>query len=237
MRAIILTLFPDMFPGPLGQSLAGQALANGLWSLEILNIRDFATDKHRTVDDKSYGGGTGMVLRADILEAAIEAARVRLPSAVLVYPSPRGEPARQARMAELCQQDLIILCGRFEGIDQRIIDYYQPLEISFGDIIFSGGEIPAMSLLDACIRLIPGVIGKESALDEESFNCSENSAGLLEYPHYTRPPIWKGLPVPEVLASGNHAQIKAWRANEAETATRSRRPDLWEQYIQRKNAP
>lgn len=230
LRALILTLFPDMFPGPLGQSLAGRALAEGLWSLEVLNIRDFATDKHGTVDDRPYGGGTGMVLKPDILELAIEHGRTRLPGARLIYTSPRGRPLHQRMVEGMKDQSLIILCGRFEGVDQRIIDHYQMEEISLGDFVLSGGELAALTLLDACVRLIPGVIGKESALAQESFAETEDCAGLLEYPHYTRPPVWKGLPVPEVLTNGNHEQIRLWRRAEAEAVTQSRRPDLWQAF-------
>lgn len=264
LRAIALTLFPEMFPGPLGQSLAGTALKKGIWSLEAINIRDFAEDKHKTVDDSPYGGGTGMVMRADVLGRAIEHAQARLPGTKLIYFTPRGAPLTQAlaeslvyplsrlrereaapsqepdaigtgmgtaglRHAEVAsatqagEGNLILICGRFEGIDERIIEHYKPLEISLGDFVLSGGEIPALALLDACVRLLPGVIGKESALDEESF---KNSSLLLEYPHYTRPPLWKGLAVPGVLASGDHAAINAWRKLEAERATQARRPEL-----------
>lgn len=229
MKIIALTLFPEMFPGPLGHSLAGRALKEGLWSLQVINIRDFAADKHKTVDDSPYGGGTGMVMRADILGLTIEHAQRLLPGAQLIYFTPRGEQLRQAQVRKLKEQDLILICGRFEGIDQRVLDHYNPLEISVGDYVLSGGEVAALTFLDAAIRLIPGVIGKESALAEESFACEE-TAGLLEYPHYTRPPAWKGLEVPEVLLSGNHSDISAWRRAEAENATRERRPDLWTVY-------
>ncbi len=229
MKVIALTLFPEMFPGPLGHSLAGRALKEGLWSLETINSRDFAADKHKTVDDSPYGGGTGMVMRPDILGAAIEHAQSLRPNAQLIYFTPRGEPLRQERVQALKEKDLILICGRFEGIDQRVIDHYKPLEISVGDYVLSGGEVAAITFLDAAIRLIPGVIGKESALSEESFSCEE-TAGLLEYPHYTRPPAWRGLEVPQVLLSGNHAEIGAWRRAEAESATRERRPDLLKEY-------
>lgn len=227
LRAIALTLFPEMFPGPLGQSLAGTALKKGLWSLEAVNIRDFAEDRHKTVDDSPYGGGTGMVMRADIIGKAIEHAQDRLPGAQLIYFTPRGVPLHQTLVEELKDQALILLCGRFEGIDERVMDQYRPLEVSLGDFVLSGGEIAALALLDAAVRLSPGVIGKESALAEESFAQTEDSAGLLEYPHYTRPPLWNGLPVPEVLLSGDHAAINAWRRARAEETTRKRRPDMW----------
>lgn len=230
MRILALTLFPDMFPGCLGHSLAGQALAKGLWSLQTINIRDFATDKHRNVDEKPYGGGTGMVLRADILAPALDAAIAQLPHARRIYPSPRGALFSQSMAEQWKTHDLIILCGRFEGIDQRIIEHYQLEEVSLGDFVLSGGEVAAIAMLDACIRLLPGVIGKESALDEESFSGGENNALLLEYPHYTRPPVWEGRAVPEALTSGNHEAIRAWRRNQAETLTRQRRPDLWQRY-------
>lgn len=234
LRALILTLFPDMFPGPLGCSLAGQALEKGLWSLEAWNLRDFAEDKHKTVDDRPYGGGTGMVMKPDVLARALEAAQAHLPGALLLYPSPRGVPLSQGLVQGWQGRDMIILCGRFEGVDQRIIDHYQLLEVSLGDFILSGGEIAALALLDASVRLLPGVIGKESALSEESFNTVEEFAGLLEYPLYTRPPFWQGRPVPEVLLSGHHDEIRRWRLEQAETITQARRPDVWERYVKRK---
>lgn len=224
--AIALTLFPEMFPGPLGHSLAGKALQNGIWSLEALNIRDFATDKHKTVDDSPYGGGIGMVMKPDVVHNAIEAAKAKLHDATLIYTSPRGVPFTQAIAHELAQKQLIILCGRFEGVDQRVIDHHRMREISMGDFVLSGGEIAAYAMLDACVRLLPGVIGKEEAVISESFSLGEESARLLEYPHYTRPPLWNGMPVPEVLLSGNHEQINAWRLEQARQQTAARRPDL-----------
>jgi tRNA (guanine37-N1)-methyltransferase len=224
--AIALTLFPDMFPGPLGQSLAGTALKNKLWSLEAIDIRSFATDKHRTVDDSPYGGGVGMVLKPDIVDTAIEHAKTRLPNAKILYTSPRGMPFNQALATEFKNHDLIIVCGRFEGLDQRVIDHHQMIEVSLGDFVLSGGEIAALAILDACVRLIPGVIGKEDAINEESFAITSDYAGLLEYPHYTRPPLWKGVGVPEVLLSGNHREINNWRLAKAEEITAKRRPDL-----------
>lgn len=226
--AIALTLFPEMFPGPLSHSLAGTALEKGLWSLESLNIRDFATDKHRTVDDSPYGGGVGMVMKPDVVDAAIEHAKQLFaprPS-TLIYTSPRGIPFNQKMAQEFSQQNLIILCGRFEGVDQRVIDHHKMLEISLGDFVLSGGEIAALAMLDACVRLIPGVIGKAEATQIESFSLSEESARLLEFPHYTRPPSWKGLDVPEVLLSGNHKNIETWRHEQAKKETETRRPDL-----------
>jgi len=240
LRALILTLFPEMFPGPLGVSLAGKALEKGIWALEAINIRDFAEDRHKTVDDSPYGGGTGMVMRADIMGRAIEAAQTRLPGAQLICLTPRGKPLTQAMVETLKNQELILICGRFEGIDERVMAHYNPLEISLGDYVLSGGELAAMALLDACVRLLPGVIGKESALHEESFSTfpspcrgegqgggGANSAGLLEYPQYTKPPSWNGLAVPEVLLSGHHKEIEQWRRAQAENITKARRPDLW----------
>ena len=223
---ITLTLFPDMFPGSLGQSLAGKALENGIWSLKTIDIRDFSTDKHRTVDASPYGGGTGMVLKPDVVDAAVEAAQKQLPNAKILYPSPRGRVLTQKMVEELKNQELIIVCGRFEGLDQRVIDHHQMIEVSLGDFVLSGGEIAAFALLDACVRLLPGVISKESATHEESFAVTTEYAGLLEYPHYTRPPVWNGMAVPEVLLSGNHEHINTWRLEQAKAITRARRPDL-----------
>lgn len=231
--AIALSLFPEMFPGPLGHSLAGRALENGIWSLEALNIRDFADDRHSTVDDRPYGGGIGMVLKPDIVDRAVEFARHKLPKARVVYPTPRGIPFAQAQAEELKSLDLIILCGRFEGVDQRVLEHHDMLEVSMGDYVLSGGEIAAMAILDACVRLLPGVIGNEGALAEESFNASADYAGLLEYPHYTRPSFWNGMPVPEVLLSGNHEQIHRWRLQQSIEVTKARRPDLMSKWEQR----
>lgn len=308
MQVLALTLFPEMFPGPLGHSLAGRALDEGLWSLQTLNIRDFAEDKHKTVDAPPYGGGTGMVMRADVLAKAINHAKMLLPGATLIYFTPRGERLTQGLIHDILSRSkkksepsaheavphvsgdsraagaLILICGRFEGVDQRVLDHYAPLEISVGDYILSGGEVAALTFLDACVRLIPGVIGKESALHEESFSApvkgwgqvapippgsrrpasrgnnqieerfdcatqscalsanlsknneknTRNSACLLEYPLYTRPPEWMGRAVPDVLLSGNHAEISRWRAEQRETVTKARRPDLWNIYLNEK---
>ncbi len=221
-RATILTLFPEMFPGPLGVSLAGKALASGLWELEARDIRNSATDKHRSVDDTPAGGGPGMVLRPDILAAAIDAANVA-PDRPRLLMSPRGRPLTQARVAELATgPGPLIVCGRFEGIDQRVIDARSLEEVSIGDYVLSGGEIAAMALVDACVRLLPGVMGKEASGAEESF-----SEGLLEYPQYTRPQAFEGRTIPEILTSGDHAKVAAWRRAESEALTRARRPDLW----------
>ena len=220
-RATILTLFPDMFPGPLGVSLAGKALASGLWTLEARDIRDSATDRHRSVDDTPAGGGPGMVLRADVLAAAIDAANIA-PDRPRLLMSPRGRPLTQSRVAELAAgRGPLIVCGRFEGIDQRVIEARGLEEVSVGDYVLSGGEIAAMALIDACVRLLPGVMGKAASGADESF-----SDGLLEYPQYTRPKEFEGRPIPEILLSGDHARVAAWRRAEAEALTRARRPDL-----------
>jgi tRNA (guanine37-N1)-methyltransferase len=224
--ATILTLYPDMFPGPLGHSLAGRALAEGTWSLDTVQIRDFATDKHRTVDDTPAGGGAGMVLKVDVLARAIDHARALHPDAPVVAMTPRGKPLTQARVRELAAgPGVTVLCGRFEGFDERIFAGRDVEEIAVGDVVLSGGECGALILLDACIRLLPGVMGAASSGHEESF---EN--GLLEYPHYTRPNLWEGRTIPEVLRSGDHAKIAAWRTAMAEVDTRLRRPDLWERH-------
>lgn len=221
--ATVLTLYPDMFPGPLGISLAGRALAEGRWSLDARNIRDFATDKHSTVDGTPAGGGAGMVLRADVLAAAIDSVPAGRP---LLAMTPRGAPLTQARVRSLAEgPGVTILCGRFEGFDERIFAARDIEEVSIGDYILSGGEMGALVLLDACIRLLPGVMGAAYSGVDESFE-----TGLLEYPQYTRPFEWEGRTIPEVLRSGDHARISAWRKSMAETETRLRRPDLWERH-------
>ena len=226
-RAQILTLYPEMFPGPLAVSLAGRALAEGKWACDPIHIRDFATDRHRTVDDTPAGGGAGMILRADILGLAIDHALQKVPDLPVIAMTPRGAPITQGRIRELAAgPGATILCGRFEGFDERIFEARPVEQISMGDIILSGGEMGALMLLDACIRLLPGVMGAASSGDEESFE-----SGLLEYPHYTRPVIWEGRAIPEVLRSGDHAKITAWRKQRAEEDTRLRRPDLWERHI------
>jgi tRNA (guanine37-N1)-methyltransferase len=225
-RATVLTLFPEMFPGPLGVSLAGKALASGLWALEARDIRDSATDRHRSVDDTPAGGGPGMVLRADVLAAAIDAADIALnhpTSRPRLLMSPRGRPLTQSRVMELAAgPGPLIICGRFEGVDQRVIAGRGLEEVSIGDYILSGGEIAALALIDACVRLLPGVMGKLASGADESF-----SDGLLEYPQYTRPQEFEGQPIPEILLSGDHAKVAAWRQAEAEALTRAKRPDLW----------
>ena len=221
-HARVLTIFPDMFPGPLGVSLVGQALEDGIWGFDCVDIRDFGLTKHRTVDDTPAGGGAGMVMRADVLAAAIDHAREDMAGVPMIYLSPRGRPLTQARVRKLSAGlGAILLAGRFEGIDQRVIDARGLEEISIGDYVLSGGEMAAMVLIDACVRLLPGVRGANASLDEETFE-----SGLLEYPQYTRPREWEGHAIPEVLLSGDHKRIAAWRRAEAERLTRERRPDL-----------
>ncbi len=220
-RATVLTLFPEMFPGPLGHSLAGKALAAGRWSLQADDIRAYATDRHRSVDDTPFGGGAGMVMRPDIVDAAVAGHADGRP---LVFLSPRGAPLTQAIVQDLAGgEGVVLLCGRFEGVDERVIAHRGMQEISVGDYVLSGGEPAAMVLLDACVRLLPGVMGAAASAVEESF-----TDGLLEYPHYTRPANWQGRQVPDVLLSGNHAAVAAWRREQSERITRERRPDLWE---------
>jgi len=222
-RATVLTIFPEMFPGPLGASLAGKALANGLWSLAAVDIRDFAGDRHHTVDDTPAGGGPGMIMKADVLGRAIDATADDRPRLLM---SPRGQPLTQARVRELTQgPGIVAVCGRFEGVDERVIAGRGLIEVSIGDYVLSGGELAAMVLIDACVRLIPGVMGKESSGADESF-----SAHLVEYPQFTRPQVWEGRAIPDVLLCGDHGKVDAWRRTEAERLTRERRPDLWTAY-------
>jgi len=225
--ATVLTLYPEMFPGPLGVSLAGRAREEGKWSVDTVQIRDFAQDKHRTVDDTPAGGGAGMVLKVDVLARAIDHARENGPEGRPVLAmTPRGKPLNQQRVRELADgPGVIVLCGRFEGFDERIFEGRQVEEVCIGDIILSGGEPAALMLLDACIRLLPGVMGAASSGDDESFE-----SGLLEYPQYTRPQEWEGHLIPEVLRSGDHGKIAKWRQAMAQADTRSRRPDLWDRY-------
>ncbi len=226
--ATILTIFPEMFPGPLGHSLAGRALDEGIWRLEAVDIRGFARDKHRSVDDTPFGGGPGMVMRPDVVDAAIAGAGGVGP---LLCLSPRGRPLRQERVQSLAEGPGVrLLCGRFEGIDERVIEAREIEEICLGDFVLSGGEPAAIALIDASVRLLPGVVGDGETLVEESF-----ARGLLEYPHYTRPQSWQGRAVPEVLLSGHHGEIRQWRQEQAEAATRQRRPDLWERYLARQD--
>ena len=226
--ARVLTLFPEMFPGPLGMSLAGKALESGLWALEVLDIRDFARDKHRSVDDQPFGGGAGMVMRPDVVDAALAAVEDR--AGPVIYLTPRGRPLDQARVAALAAEPgATVLCGRYEGVDQRVLEARAVEELSVGDYLLSGGEPAALVLIDAVVRLLPGVMGNETSAAEESFE-----RGLLEYPLYTRPARWRGLEVPEVLVSGHHAKVRRWRREQAEAATRQRRPDLWARYRARR---
>lgn len=234
-RAVALTLFPEMFPGPLGFSLIGKALESGIWSLKAIDFRAFARDKHRSVDDTPAGGGPGLVLRADIAASAIDRARADLTEelgpqsserAPILFLSPRGRPLSQAWARELAEGPAAILaCGRFEGVDQRVLDARGAIEMCVGDAVYTGGEIPAMAVLDAVVRLLPGVVGDPKSLQDESF-----ADGLLEHPHYTRPAEWEGRAVPDVLLSGDHAKVDAWRRSEAERLTQTRRPDLWRAY-------
>ena len=223
-QATVLTLFPEMFPGPLGHSLAGRGLADGAWSLETVRLREFASDRHQSVDDTPFGGGAGMVLRADVVAAALDA--VPADGRPRLVMSPRGRPLEQRRVRALAEgPGVVVLCGRFEGIDERVLRRRDLEEISLGDYVLSGGEPAALALLDACVRLLPGVMGSSASLEEESFG-----DGLLEYPQYTRPRVFEGLEVPAVLLSGDHGRIRAWRRAEAERTTRERRPDLWHRY-------
>lgn len=226
--ATVVTLFPEMFPGPLGSSLSGKALEEGLWSLDTVQIRDFASDKHRTVDDTCYGGGAGMILKPDVVDAALREATQREPQKrPLIYLTPRGKKLEQSYVRHLALETpgVALLCGRYEGVDQRVLEAWDVEEISIGDYILSGGEMAALTLLDACIRLLPGVIGKEESLLNESFEL-----GLLEYPLYTRPQSWNNKIVPDVLLSGDHQKIAQWRQQQAERITQVRRPDLWATY-------
>jgi len=224
--AHVLTILPEMFPGPLGHSLAGRARDNGLWQLALSDIREFASGKHRSVDDTPCGGGPGMVMRPDVVDAALAAAPSGLP---VFYLSPRGRTIDQALVRDLATgPGVTLLCGRFEGVDQRVLDARAVVELSLGDFVLSGGEPAAIALIDACVRLLPGVMGEAQSLAEESF-----AEGLLEYPHYTRPAVWAGRAVPEVLLSGHHEKIRAWRRAEAERLTRERRPDLWSRHVAR----
>jgi len=222
-QATVLTIFPEMLPGPLAYSLAGKALRNGVWALDTVDIRDFATDRHRSVDDAPFGGGPGMVLRPDVLDAAIAGAGGVGP---LINLSPRGRPLDQVRVRELAEGPGVrLICSRFEGVDERVLEENRVEEISLGDFVLSGGEPAAIALIDACVRLLPGVVGAADTLVEESF-----AEGLLEYPHYTRPAVWHGRTVPDTLVSGDHGRVRAWRRAQAELLTKERRPDLWERY-------
>ncbi|MBT5186780.1 MAG: tRNA (guanosine(37)-N1)-methyltransferase TrmD [Kordiimonadaceae bacterium] len=236
-QAQILTLFPEMFPGPLGQSLAGKALEKKLWGMDVMQIRDHATDKHRSVDDTPYGGGPGMVMRADVMGRAIDAAIEKRPAKVseddwpTVYLSPRGKKLNQEMVQDFAgKKGITLICGRFEGLDERVLETRNIIEVSLGDFVLSGGELAALMLTDAVVRLIPGVIGEPETLSEESF-----TSGLLEYPQYTRPQLWEGKEIPDVLMSGHHEKIRNWRQNKSENLTKERRPDLWNEFSRRKS--
>ena len=227
-KATVLTLYPEMFPGTLDHALAGRALEHNIWQLDVVNIRDFATDKHRTVDDTPLGGGPGMILRADVIDAALRAT-TEAPGPRF-YPSPRGRRLTQSDVRTLSKGDgALFVCGRFEGIDQRVIDKHDLIEISIGDYILSGGELATQVILDSCIRLLPGVMGNQVSHEQESFE-----TGLLEHPNYTHPRIWQGMAAPEILVSGHHVKIANWRQKQAETITEDRRPDLWQNYLDNK---
>jgi tRNA (guanine37-N1)-methyltransferase len=229
-KATVLTLFPSMFPGPLDVSLVGQARERGLWSLDVRDIRDHGLGRHRAVDDTPAGGGPGMVLRADVVAASVDAAKAANPGAAAIYLSPRGTPLDQRRIWEFAgSPGVLLLCGRFEGLDQRAIETRGLEEISLGDFVLAGGEIAAMALIEACVRLLPGVLGSEASREQESFE-----EGLLEYPHYTRPADFEGHEIPPLLLSGHHGEIARWRRAQAEALTKARRPDLWSLYEKRR---
>lgn len=227
-KATVLTLFPEMFPGPLGHTLLGKALEKGIWELDTVDIRDFAHDKHQTVDDTCFGGGPGMVMRPDIVDTALSSVTDSDASRV-VYLSPRGRVFNQDLAREFAQETkpFVFLCGRYEGIDQRVLDQWNVEEVSLGDFVLTGGELAAMVMIEAAVRLLPGVVGDQESLEEESF-----SSGLLEYPHYTRPRLWAGREVPEVLLSGHHENIRKWRLEESKRITQQKRPDLWKKYVE-----
>lgn len=225
-RALVLTLFPELFPGPLAGGLVGAALDKGLWQLEAMDLRDFATDKHRTVDDAPFGGGPGMVLRPDVVARGLDEALAKSADFPVLYPSARGRPLTQARVQELAQGGgVVLLCGRYEGVDQRVLDARSVEEVCVGDFVFAGGELPAMAIVESAVRLLPGTMGNEDSAADESF-----AADLLEYPQYTRPAEWEGRTVPEPLRSGDHGRIARWRREMAEQTTRERRPDLWDRH-------
>jgi tRNA (guanine37-N1)-methyltransferase len=234
-NAQIITLFPQMFPGVLGHSILGKALTQGLWELNALDLRQFAIDKHKTVDDTPYGGGAGMLMKPDVMGFALDAAIAANPTARRIFLSPRGRAMNQPFAAELAAESgVILVCGRYEGLDERVIQHYALEEVSAGDMVLTGGEVAAMLLLEGVVRLLPGVLGEQHSASEESFGLHDEYALLLEYPHYTKPPIWNGMEVPPELLSGHHEQIRRWRLNQAEMLTQTRRPDLWEKYSARK---
>lgn len=224
-QATIITLMPEMWPGPLAHSLIGDALEKQLWKLNLIALRDFGIGVHQKVDDSPFGGGAGMVIKPDVADAAINVAMEQAPGAQLIHFSPRGERLTQPLLKELSRQDAVLFCGRYEALDERVLEKHQPREISLGDFVLTGGDIPAMALIDGCVRLLPGVVGKEASLGEESFGDGAY-ANLLEYPHYTKPAIWEGRSVPDMLLSGHHANIEKWRLEQAREITRLKRPDL-----------
>jgi tRNA (guanine37-N1)-methyltransferase len=231
--ATILTIFPEIFPGPLGISLSGQALRSSIWNCRTIDIKQFGKTKHKNVDDVQYGGGNGLVMRPDVLGGALDEAIKVSGSKILYYLSPRGKPFTQALAHKIVEQkNIIILCGRFEGIDERVIDEYNAEEITIGDFVLSGGETAALTMLDACVRLVPGVVANQETLLEESFCTQGMLKGLLEYPLYTRPVVWNGRSVPDVLISGDHAKIQEWRIKQAEIVTKLGRPDIWKKYTE-----
>lgn len=230
----VITLMPEMYPGPLEHSIIGQAYTSKRFTLDIIKLRDFGVGAHQKVDDSPYGGGAGMVIKPDVMHDAIIAAREAQPDATLVHLTPRGQRLTQPILAELVQKPLILMCGRYEAIDERVIVAHAPREISLGDFVLTGGDIAAMAIIEGCVRLLPDVVGDAASLGEESFGMSEDYACLLEYPHYTKPPIWNGMAVPDVLSSGHHAHVAQWRKQQAERVTESRRPDLWQRYKQEK---
>lgn len=224
-NATVITLMPEMWPGPLQHSLIGDALEKRLWQLNLIHLRDYGIGKHQVVDDTPYGGGAGMVIKPDVADAAIMVAKDQAPNAELIHFSPRGERMSQPLLRELSGKNLILFCGRYEAVDERVLEKHAAREISLGDFVLTGGDIPAMALIEGCVRLLPGVVGKHESLGEESFGDGDY-ANLLEYPHYTKPPVWDGRSVPEVLTSGHHANITKWRREQAENLTKIRRPDL-----------
>lgn len=227
--AKVLTIFPEMLPGPLGHSLVGQALDADIWSLEAVNIRDFATDRHKSVDDMPFGGGAGMVMRPNVVAAALDDVAERALDLPRLYLTPRGRSLDQERIEHLAKgPGVVVLCGRFEGVDERVVEARSLEEVCLGDFVMSGGELAAMALIDACVRLLPGVLGTSASLAEESF-----TEDLLEYPQFTRPQVWEGRTVPDILLSGHHARIREWRKSQSEAVTKARRPDIWSRYLSR----
>jgi tRNA (guanine37-N1)-methyltransferase len=232
-HASVITLMPEMYPGPLEYSLIGDALEQNIFELSVIPLRQFGIGKHQVVDDSPYGGGAGMVLKPDVMDSAIIHAKTVQPEAEIIYLTPRGEPLKQQHFSELIQRPAIFLCGRYEAIDERVIEKYQPREISLGDFVLTGGDIAAMAIIDGCVRLLPGVIGDAESLREESFGLDADYCNLLEYPHYTKPAQWEGRAVPEILTSGHHANVARWRQTQAEALTKARRSDLWQAYQER----